>query len=114
MNKEKNIKFGLSERTIRELNNIFKNYPDIQEVFIFGSRAKGNFKIGSDIDLAIMNTGLNTKTITHALADCSESSLPVAVDLVDFHSLTNQELIEHILRVGEPFYTSHADHDKSN
>jgi predicted nucleotidyltransferase len=95
---------GLSERSIQTLSVIFSKYPDISEVHLFGSRAMGNFKAGSDIDLAIMNKGLQDKTVSRVLSDCAESSLPVAVDLVDFHSLTNPELIEHIKRIGVLFY----------
>ena len=86
------------------LYSIFKRYTDITEVYIFGSRALGTYKIGSDIDLVVMNNGLQPKSISSVLADCSESSLPVSVDLVDLHALTNAEFIAHIKRVGVVFY----------
>ena len=104
MAKSPNTPNGLSERSIQTLYSIFGKYPDISEVHLFGSRAKGNFKAGSDIDLAIMNKGILTKTVSRVLSDCAESSLPVAVDLVDFNGLTNPEFIEHIKRIGVLFY----------
>lgn len=103
MNIEQN-KFGLTDRSIETLFSIFNKYPDIQLVHLFGSRAKGTYKPGSDIDLAIINTGLEPRTISRVLSDCEESNLPVYVDLVDFNSLTNQDLIDHIKRVGVVFY----------
>jgi predicted nucleotidyltransferase len=98
--------FGLSQRSIDELHGILSKYPDITKVHVFGSRAKGNYKPGSDIDLAIMNQGLAPRTIARVLSDCAESSLPIVVDLVDFHALTNAEFINHIQRVGVLFYAS--------
>ena len=96
--------FGLSARNLHTLYEILAKYPDIQTVYIFGSRAKGNFHIGSDIDLAIMNAGLEPKTIRKVLDDCAESSLPFMVDLVDFSSLKNEALRQHIRRVGQRLY----------
>ena len=96
--------YGLPERSIKTLYAIFSKYPDIKQVHLFGSRAKGNFKTGSDIDLAVMNNELQAITIARVLADCAESDLPVAVDIVDFNTLSNPEFIDHIQRVGVLFY----------
>ena len=92
--------FGLSQRSLQTLYDILSRYADIQKVYIFGSRAKGNSRPGSDTDLAIMNPRLDPKTITKVLFDCAESSLPVMVDLVDFSRLKHPDFIEHIERVG--------------
>ncbi len=99
-------KFGLSQRSMQELEQIFAKYPDIREVYIFGSRAKGTYHIGSDIDLAIINTDIQPNTLVKVLADCAESSLPNTVDLVDYNALTNPEFKDHIQRVGVLFYSA--------
>lgn len=96
--------FGLSQRDMETLHKIFQHYPDIGAVTLFGSRAKGNHNPGSDIDLAVMNTGLEATTIRRASSDCEESSLPYRVDLLDYHSITHPKLKDHIDRVGVPFY----------
>jgi predicted nucleotidyltransferase len=96
--------FGLSERDMNTIQNIFTKYPDVKEVFLFGSRAKGNYHSGSDIDLAIMNDGLNPQTILSLTSDFEESSLPYKVDLVDFHAIKTLDFIEHIKRVGLNIY----------
>jgi len=96
--------FGLSERDMNTIHNIFKKYPDVKQVHIFGSRAKGNFHSGSDIDLAIINDGLNPQTILSLTSDFEESSLPYKVDLVDFNTIKTLAFIEHIERVGVQFY----------
>jgi uncharacterized protein len=99
-----NIQYGLSDRDVKTIRNIFQKYSDVITVHIFGSRAKGNYKPGSDIDLAIMNTPLEEKTLMCLKNDFEESSLPYMVDLVHFPTLSHPEFIEHIQRVGKLFY----------
>ena len=99
-------RFGLTERDLDTIYSIFERYPEVAEVRIFGSRAKGTHKKGSDIDFAIMNPGVSHLTISRIKSDFSESSLPYRVDVVDFTKLEDADLKSHIERVGEGFYTS--------
>jgi uncharacterized protein len=100
---------GLSERDIHTITAILQKYPDVGQVCLFGSRAKGTFHAGSDIDLAIMDAEIEEDTIRKLKEDFEESSLPYFVDIVHFPSLTHAELKEHILRVGVSFYTTHSN-----
>lgn len=84
--------------------HILEKFPSIKTVNIFGSRAKGNYKPGSDIDLAILNKGVDDAVIRNVSSDFEESSLPYKVDLINFPTLKHEELIEHINRVGITFY----------
>lgn len=95
---------GLSARDLQTIHDIFSRYPEIQLVHIFGSRAKGNYNTGSDIDLAIMNKLSGHKTMLKIKDDFEESSLPYKVDLVEYGSLTNIDLTDHIKRRGKVFY----------
>ncbi len=95
---------GLSERDLNTIFSILKKYDEVTTVYIFGSRAKGNYKPGSDIDLAIMNEPVADKTLLQIKNDFEESSLPYQVDLVYFKAITNPEFIAHIERVGKVFY----------
>lgn len=97
--------FGLTERDLSTIKGILQKYPEIDHVVIFGSRAKGTYKPGSDIDLAVMNTGGLPQTIARISSDLEESNLPYSVDLVYFPFLENQDFISHIKRIGAPFYT---------
>jgi uncharacterized protein len=97
-------KFGLKDRDLNTIFEIFDRYSEIQLVHIFGSRAKGTQKPGSDIDLAIMNTGVSDTTIMKIKSELEDSSLPYFVDLVNFPKLKHPEFIEHIERVGKSFY----------
>jgi predicted nucleotidyltransferase len=98
--------FGLSDRDMKTIATIFQRYPEAQIVFIFGSRAKGTYKLGSDIDLAIMNEGVNDTLVSKLKSDFEDSSLPYRVDLVNFHATDRSDLKDHIQRVGKLFYES--------
>lgn len=104
MNEQKRNIFGFTDRDMRTIESILSSCPEVITVYLFGSRAKGNYRLGSDVDLAIMNKGVGTGTVTKLQNEFSESSLPYRIDLVDFTRLTNQEFIDHINRVGIPFF----------
>lgn len=95
---------GLSERDIKAIHGIFRKYPSIKLVHIFGSRAKGTYKPGSDIDFAVMNEGVNDEIIAKIKGEFEESSLPYMIDIVNYPLLQHNELKEHIERVGIEFY----------
>jgi predicted nucleotidyltransferase len=96
--------YGLKERDMETQTRIFGNYSDLRKVVLFGSRAKGVYHSGSDIDIAIMEKSVPHNLLRQIKSDISDSSLPYKVDLVDFSTLTNKALQEHILRVGKPLY----------
>lgn len=97
-------KCGLSLKTQENLISIFKKYPDIQKVILYGSRAKGNFKNGSDIDLTIFGEKICVENLLHLQNEIDDLLLPYKVDLSLFRLIDNTELIEHINRVGVEFY----------
>lgn len=53
------MKFGLKQETVERINSVFQHYEQIDEVILYGSRAKGNYHQGSDIDLTIKGKNLN-------------------------------------------------------
>jgi len=103
MDKKRN-RYGLTERDMETIISILNKYTEIKNVHLFGSRAKGSYRYGSDVDLAIMDSELDTKKLARIKRDFEESSLPYNVDIVDFTRLDDQELIDHIKRVGIPFF----------
>ena len=98
--------YGLTERDMKTFLQIFKRYPSVKEVKLFGSRAKGNFKPGSDIDLAVMNKEVDENELLHLRSEIDESSLPYRIDLVNYNNLTRTDFIDHINRVGVLFFKS--------
>ena len=98
-------KTGLKERDIQTIKAIFQQYPVVTKVYLFGSRAMGNYKKGSDIDFAIMNEGERETIISKIKGEFEDSSLPYFVDLVNYPGISHTGLREHIERVGIEFYS---------
>ena len=96
--------YGLPEDAIAKLCGIFNQYPAIQSVLLYGSRAKGNFKPGSDIDLTLFGTDLSHELLLDLLVELDDLLLPWMIDLSLFASLNHPALQEHINRVGVVFY----------
>lgn len=98
------MNFGLSESTIATLHAIFKQYQGVEKAVLYGSRAKGNYKTGSDIDLALVGESLTASDIMKITNDLDDATLPYLVDISLLHQLDNESLLHHILRVGIVFY----------
>ncbi|MDD2906955.1 MAG: nucleotidyltransferase domain-containing protein [Sulfurimonas sp.] len=90
---------NLDAMTIEKINQVFKKEEKIKNVLLFGSRAKGTAKKGSDIDLAIIGDDLNFRDICKFGIKLDELDLPYKIDIVDYNAITNLELKEHIDRV---------------
>ena len=69
------MKFGLSDNVIKELQEVFDRHSNISKVLIFGSRAKGNYREGSDIDLAALGTGLDYAQLLQILSEIDDLEL---------------------------------------
>ena len=95
---------GLSEATVEKIHSVFARFPEIEKAVLYGSRAKGNFKTGSDIDLTLYGVAL-TAGLRSAIADALDDLLlPYTIDLSIFDQLDHAQLREHIERVGVVFY----------
>ena len=101
------MKFGLKEDIIKQINDLFAKYPQIGKAVIYGSRAKGNFKNGSDIDLTLEGAGLNLSVINSLLSELDDLLLPYTFDVSIFKQISNVGLVEHIERAGKVFYEKH-------
>lgn len=99
------MNFGLDDRIINKIRNLFSNHTDITEVVIYGSRAKGNYKPGSDIDLTLKGKNLNAELLNKLTNEIDELMIPYTVDLSLFEDIDNESLIEHIERIGKVFYS---------
>lgn len=96
-----NGRFGLSDKTIAVIIEAIGRFPEIEKAAIFGSRALGNHKSGSDIDLALFGKDVGESTIGRLSRWLNEeSSLPYMVDVVGVELCENQELRRHILEKG--------------
>jgi len=87
--------FGLKANELKEIKEILKR-ENVKTAIIFGSRAKGNFKKGSDIDLAIIG---DERKISYILNE--ETFLPYFFDVINLDKISNKDLLSHIKRVGK-------------
>ncbi len=99
------MKHGLDDTAIEKINGVFTNYLKIEQVLIFGSRVKGNYKPGSDIDITLVGNGINLDLLNKVTSKPDDLLLPYLFDVSIFSHIKNRELIEHITRVGQILFT---------
>ena len=100
--------FGLSPATLDKLNSVFLRHHVIGSVVIYGSRAKGNYRPGSDIDLCIMGGAIPFEELMQIEDQIDDLMLPYTVDLSQYDQLGNANLVAHINRVGVKIYAKDA------
>lgn len=96
--------FGLPDKTRRIIRQILADFPAVEKAILYGSRAKGNYKPGSDIDLTLVGDELDQRMLGQIAARLDESPIPYQVDLSLFCRIDHAQLREHIERVGVVFY----------
>jgi predicted nucleotidyltransferase len=96
--------YGLKQETLKKITDVFARYEQVEEVVIYGSRAKGNYKPGSDIDLTLKGRELDLKILNKLSLDLDDLLLPYTFDLSIFSHIANPEFLDHIERVGQVFY----------
>ena len=79
------MQYGLKKETVKKINAIFAGYEEVEEAVLYGSRAKGNHKPGSDIDLALKGKQLNLKLLNKISLDLDDLLLPYTFDLSIYH-----------------------------
>lgn len=98
------MKYGLPDTAIEKINAVFASFPEVKKVVLYGSRAKGDYKPGSDIDLTMHGAALDTSLCGDIADKLDELLLPYMIDLSVFAYLKHPELEAHIERVGVVFY----------
>ncbi len=98
------MKYGLSQQVIRSIQEVLSHFPEVEKAILYGSRAKGDFKLGSDIDLTLIGRGVGELTLSRIEEELEQLLLPYRFDLSAFSEIIHAELIAHIERVGVNFY----------
>ena len=94
-------KSGLSDADLQHIVTAAQALPNIHKLVLFGSRAKGNYKPGSDVDLSIDCTNAGYETAVRLASQLNEeTTMPYFFDVVDYRSIAEPALIDHIDRVG--------------
>lgn len=102
------MQYGLPEAAIEKIRSVFARFAEIDRAVLYGSRAKGNFKPASDIDLTLYGTALTHDLRSTIALDLDDLLLPYTIDLSIFDTLDHPQLQDHIERVGVVFYQKPA------
>jgi uncharacterized protein len=93
----------LASSELALIRSVLERHPEITRAILFGSRAKGTAKPGSDIDLAL--AGAPSPLAAQAIAsELEDLPLPYRFDVVSLGDLAAGPLLEHIERVGVQIY----------
>ena len=95
---------GLKENHVEAITNVFKNHEEIEKVILYGSRAKGTFHNGSDIDLTLQGQFVTLAILSKIETELDDLLLPYTIDLSIYSLIDNPDLTDHIDRVGTLFY----------
>ena len=105
------MSFGLTQKTISQLNSIFQKYPEIHQVKIYGSRARGDHRKGSDIDLAFFSE--SEEDLSSRLSwELDDLPTPYLFDVVNYDKLKNNPLKKEIDHHGKIFYIRKPQNDE--
>jgi predicted nucleotidyltransferase len=104
------MKYGLTNHDMSAIVESISQFDEIDKVILFGSRAKGNYKPGSDIDIAIYGENINMNVVSSLRSLLEDQShMPYFFDVIDGTHLTHKELEEHIERVGILIFSKSGD-----
>ena len=100
-----NARFGLTQTDLDAIVAVVGHLPEVEEAVIFGSRAKGNYTAGSDVDIALKGAAVSHATASYISYKLNEETqMPYHFDVLNYQLISNPDLTNHIDRVGVPFY----------
>jgi len=97
-------RFGLGAKTTQNILHVLGRHPEIEKAILFGSRAKGTSRPGSDVDLALIGNDITQRIVSRLYQELDELPIPNEFDLVIMAQIQDPEVIAHIKRVGIVFY----------
>jgi len=95
---------GLTNETVEQISDVFAHFPEVEKAVLYGSRAKGNYKPGSDVDLTLLGAEVTSKILGQIRSELDDGLLPYTFDVSIFSEIKQADLLEHIRRVGVVFY----------
>lgn len=100
------MRYGIEEKYWTTINDVFARHPNVRQVVLYGSRAKGTNKKFSDVDITLMGTDADWRDLLSVSSLLEESNIPYIFDVSLFKNLKNDALIDHINRCGINIYES--------
>lgn len=99
------MNFGIPSKSMSLIINALVQKEEIEKALIFGSRSMGNYKNGSDVDIAIFGKDITMEILNQLRIELNEKlPLPYYFDIVHYDSLEHDKLKEHIDKYGKVLY----------
>jgi predicted nucleotidyltransferase len=99
------MNFGLKDETVERICEVFSRHPQVEKAILYGSRAKGNYRNGSDIDLTLIGgEDLDLPMLFKLMDELDDLLLPYTIDLSLFHLIGDPDVVAHVERMGVVFY----------
>ena len=95
---------GLTDGTVAQIHEVLAHFPEVEKAVLYGSRAKGNYKPGSDVDLTLVGAEVTSKILGQIRGELEDGLLPYTFDVSILSQITQADLLDHIRRVGVVFY----------
>ena len=99
------MQYGLKQQDIDNIQNVFSAFNKVEKAILYGSRAKGNYKPASDIDITLIGEKLDITLMNKLSLALDDLLLPYTFDVSIFSHINNEDLLDHINRIGIVFYT---------
>ncbi len=96
--------YGLTSHTIEAVQEVFNRHPEVERAILYGSRAMGNYRSGSDIDISLKGDELDLTLLQRIENELDDLYLPYKIDLSNYHQISNPDLLKHIDQVGKVFF----------
>ena len=96
--------YGLSQQALQQIKQCLASFSAIEQALLYGSRAMGTFRSGSDIDLVIVGPQFSHQQLLQLITALDDLLLPYSFDISRIQDIENKELLAHIARVGKVFY----------
>ncbi|AQG77910.1 nucleotidyltransferase domain-containing protein [Spirosoma montaniterrae] len=97
---------GLPNEILEQITTVFQRNEAVEQAILYGSRAMGTHRLGSDIDLAVSGSGLTFSKLLSLMSQLEDLDLLYSFDVQQLEKITNADLIDHIKRVGICIYTA--------
>jgi len=91
--------YGISKNAFDRIKTVLFSMQGVEQVILYGSRAKGNYREGSDIDLTVKGN-LTFDNLVKMSVNLDDLNLPWKIDLSLYRQIENKDLLDHIDRVG--------------
>ncbi len=95
---------GLTDGTVVQIHEVLAHFPEVEKAVLYGSRAKGNYKPGSDVDLTLLGAEVTSKILGQIRGELEDGLLPYTFDVSILSQITQADLLDHIRRAGVVFY----------